>query len=287
MQVRDGRDGWTRGTFCLPADEGALVRLGLTAGRDAEFRDRNDLDPDDDSNDGDVLAAGARTVSWADGLVRMASEAADALDPTLRRTGQRGERNTVVLHIDVDPDGIHSPAQLELGTVVPDHVAGYLCCDARVQVMTYLQGRLIGINPAERTVNRAIRRYLARRDQGCTHPLCGQKLWLHAHHIEFWENGGVTEPHNLVSLCPFHHRALHVGEFSIDGDPEAGTLRFLDRWGRPITGPDLIAARDPAPGDDPPSRRPPDPGDGAPPPPSSRFAPPFGERLTADTFTWN
>ena len=79
VQVRDGRDGWTRGTFCLPADEGALVRSGCTAGRDAEFRDRNDLDPDDD---GAVEAPGRS--SWADGLVRMASEAADAFDPTLR-----------------------------------------------------------------------------------------------------------------------------------------------------------------------------------------------------------
>ena len=68
----------------------------------------------------------------------------------------------------LDPDGAHGPAQLELGSVVPDHIAGYLCCDARVQVMTYLDGKLMGINPAERTVNRATRRYLARRLDQCT-----------------------------------------------------------------------------------------------------------------------
>ena len=200
----------------------------------------------------------------------MATEAADALDPTLVRTGHRGERNTVVLHLDVDADGTRGPAQLDLGPVVPDHVARYLCCDARVQVMTYLHGRLIGINPAERTVNRATRRYLARRDQGCTHPLCSQKLWLHAHHIKFWEHGGVTEPHNLTMLCPLHHRALHHGDFSIDGDPEAGTLRFLDRFGRPIAPPDF----------DPPGELWPR---GRPPP----FTPPQAERLESDWFTWN
>ncbi|HEX5947302.1 MAG TPA: HNH endonuclease signature motif containing protein, partial [Acidimicrobiales bacterium] len=230
------------------------------------------------------------TVSWADGLVRMASEAADALDPTLARTGQRGDRNLVVLHVDVDPDGTHGPAQLELGAVVPDHVARYMCCDARVQVMTYLQGRLTGVNPAERTVNRATRRYLARRDQGCTFPLCGQKLWLHAHHIQFWEHGGVTEPKNLTMLCPHHHRALHAGEFSIDGDPEAGTLRVLDRWGQPI------AARDPRPPDDPPGDGPGPPGappgrppgDKPPKPPAQPpFTPPLAERLDSDAFRWN
>ena len=45
LRLRDSRDGWTRGQFCLPADEGALVRLGLTAARDAEFSDRNATRP--------------------------------------------------------------------------------------------------------------------------------------------------------------------------------------------------------------------------------------------------
>jgi Domain of unknown function (DUF222) len=270
LRLHDGRDGWLRGRFCLPADEGALVRLGLTAARDAEFNDRNNLDPDDD-----VPVEGARAVTWADGLVRMASEAADALDPTLARTGQRGERNHVVLHMDVDPDGTLGPAQLEYGPVVPDTIARYLACDADTQVMTYRLGQLIGIHPTVREPNRAMRRYLARRDQGCTHPLCTQRLWLHAHHLVFWEDGGLTIPANLVLLCPFHHRALHAGEFTIDGNPEDGTLRFLDRWGNSIGPPDLGP-----PGEG----RPPDPGGCGPPPP---FTPPLAERLTADTFAWN
>ena len=213
---------------------------------------------------------GTRRVTWADGLVRMASEAADALDPTYRRTGQRGERNTVVIHHDLDPHGTLGPGQLELGPVVPDPVARYLACDATVQVVTYRLGQIIGIHPTERTPNRATRRYLARRDQGCTHPLCTQRLWLHAHHIVHWEHGGPTVPANLVLLCPTHHRALHHGAFSIEGDPEAGTLRFLDPFGHPIAPP----PPDPPPGT----------GHRAPPPP---YTPPLAERLTADTFAWN
>jgi hypothetical protein len=170
LRLHDGRDGWLRGQFCLPADEGALVRLGLTTARDAEFRDRNSLDPT-----AQVPFDGARGVSWADGLMRMASEAADALDPTLARTGQRGDRNHVVVHIDVGPDGRLGPAQLEMGPVVPDTIARYLTCDADIQVMTYRLGQLVGIHPTVREPNRAMRRYLA-RDQGCTHPLCTQRL---------------------------------------------------------------------------------------------------------------
>ena len=254
LRLRDRHDGWLRGEFCLPPDEGAVFRLGVTAGRDAEFRDRNNLD-DDETGDPDALALaeGTRRVTWADGLVRMASEAADALDPTFRRTGQRGERNVVVIHHDLDPHGTLGPGQLELGPVVPDPVARYLACDATVQVVTYRLGQIIGIHPTERIPNRATRRYLARRDQGCTHPLCSQRLWLHAHHIVHWEHGGPTLPANLVLLCPFHHRALHHGVFSIEGDPEAGTLRFLDHFGHPIQPPRL----DPPPGSGPPEDRPP------------------------------
>jgi Domain of unknown function (DUF222)/HNH endonuclease len=277
LRLRDRRDGWLRGEFCLPPDEGAVFRLGVTAGRDAEFRDRNDL-ADDETLDPDALALteGARRVGWADGLVRMASEAADALDPTFRRTGQRGERNAVVLHHDVDPDGTLGPGQLEMGSVVPDPVARFLSCDAQVQIMAYRLGQLVGINPTERTPNRATRRYLARRDQGCTHPLCSQRLWLHAHHIVHWEHGGPTLPANLVLLCPMHHRALHLGAFSVEGDPEAGTLRFLDPFGHPIAPPRL----DPPPGSEPPDGGP--PGDVPPQP----YTPPLAERLTADTFAW-
>ena len=68
LRLHDGRDGWLRGRFCLPADEGALVRLGLTSARDAEFRDRNDLpDPDPDADTDPVEAAGTRTVSGPTG----------------------------------------------------------------------------------------------------------------------------------------------------------------------------------------------------------------------------
>jgi hypothetical protein len=73
-------------------------------------------------------------------------------------------------------------------------------------------------------------------------------------------------------LCPFHHRALHHGAFSIEGDPQTGTLRFLDHFGHPIEPP----RPDPPPGTGPPRDAVPSP-----------YTPPLAERLTADTFTWN
>ena len=190
-RLRERPDGWLRGEFCLPPDEAALVTGGLTAARDAEFRDRHDLDPDMPVDPEDPTSAlGARSVSWADGLVRMATEATDALDRTLQRTGSPGDRHQIVLHHDVDPDGNLGTGQLHLGPVVPDPVARYLACDAQVMVATYRIGQLIGIHPTVRAPNRAMRRALERRDQGCVHPLCTQRRWLHAHHIQHWRDGG-------------------------------------------------------------------------------------------------
>jgi hypothetical protein len=234
------------------------VQNGLTAGRDAAFRDRSGLD--------DTHPEGRRA-TWADALVLMASAATDALDATLQRTGNPGDRHQVVVHCDIDPEGHLGQGQLELGPVISHALTRYLACDARVLVAASQAGRLVGLQPTDRRPNRATRRYLARRDQGCRHPLCQQRRWLHAHHLVFWDDDGATVPQNLVLLCPRHHRALHHGEFSIEGDPEAGTLRFRDRFGC------LLSPPRPGP--------PPDH------PPSPSYVPPRAERVSWNDVTWN
>ncbi|HEX6417233.1 MAG TPA: HNH endonuclease signature motif containing protein, partial [Acidimicrobiales bacterium] len=271
-RLRRRRDGWLRGEFCLPPDEAAVVDAGLAAARDAEFGDRHDLDPTGPGDPGGPVGGpGGWGVSWADGLVRMARVATDALDATLQRTGRPGDRHQIVLHHDIDPDGTLGSGQLELGPVVPDTVARFLACDASVQLLVYRLGELVGIFPSQRTPSRALRRYLARRDQGCAHPTCTQRRGLHAHHIRHWEDGGATVPANLVLLCPYHHRALHHGAFRITGNPETGTLRFLDHHDQPI-GP-------------PPPPPPPPPGEQ--PPAAGTYTPPLAEPLPTHTLTWN
>ena len=118
-------------------------------------------------------------------------------------------------------------------------------------------------------MNRHLRRVIERRDRGCTHPLCVQTRFLHIHHIQHWEHGGLTVPWNLVALCQRHHRELHQGDFTIEGNPENGTLRFYDERGRPITPPDAgspgpLRLAEPIP-----------------------YTPPTGERLDPRWFGWN
>ena len=147
-RLRERPDGWLRGEFCLPPDEAAIVNAGLTAAREAEFRDQNNLDPDTPVHPGGPVDSETRQrgVSWADRLVRMAAPPTHALDATIQRTGRPGDRHQVVLHHDIDRDGTLGSGQLELGAVVPDPIARYLACDATVHVFSYRVGELIGIH---------------------------------------------------------------------------------------------------------------------------------------------
>lgn len=265
VHAHTAADGWVRGAFSLPPDEGARFTTALAAARDAEHRDRQGLEPDAVLADGASLA-----VRPVDAFVRMCSAAVDGLDPTLLRTGQRGDRFGVVLHHDVRENGSLGPGQLHLGEHLPDAIARFLSCDAdRIHVLAK-QGRILGITPDERTPNRRLRRALEHRDGGCAHPLCQARRWLHVHHLHHWEDGGPTIPSNLVCLCPAHHRALHQGDFTISGDPETGTMVFTDRWGRTIAPPELGATE-------------------LPPPPNGTepYARPCGEPLRTRDWTWN
>ena len=154
---------------------------------------------------------------------------------------------------------------------VTDSVARYLACDAQVIVIAYRNGKLLGINPSERTPNRRLRRYLEHRDGGCAHPLCEQKRWLHAHHIQHWEDNGPTEASNLSVPVPQTPPGPPPRRLHIHGDPEDGTLRFQDRFGRPIEPPQTGATPLPPPTT----------------PPELTFRPPCGERLNPRDFGWN
>jgi hypothetical protein len=254
-------DGWLQAKLVLPPDEAASFEAALTSARDAELRDRRDLPPDEE-----VEPAEARTISMADAFARMCSEALDGMDKHFCRTGHRGERHQVVIHRELDDDGCPRPAQLHQGDHLPEAVARYMSCDADVLVAYARQGRIVGITPEARHPNRWLRRYLEHRDGGCAHPLCQQRRFVHAHHLLYWEDGGLTVAENLVCLCPRHHRSLHLGDFTIEGDPQLGNLVFRDRWGRAIAPPATGAA--PLPTTDP------------------TYRPPRGERLHGWDFGW-
>jgi hypothetical protein len=154
-----------------------------------------------------------------------------------------GQRTTVVAHLDVK-DRI---AALHLGPLLSDAERQYLTCDATCEVWFHRDGQPIGAGRTTRTITRRLRRALEYRHRTCAMPGCGATRGLHAHHIAHWEDGGPTELHNLVLLCPYHHRLHHRGIITITGP--APNITVTDSAGRTLSSKSLAC---------PPNRPPPD-----------------------------
>ena len=75
------------------------------------------------------------------------------------------------------------------------------------------------------------------RDRICRHPSCHSTLGLEVHHIHHWEDGGVTDTHNLCMLCKNHHKRHHKHEFTIEGNANnPNGLTFRNNKGEIIDG---------------------------------------------------
>ena len=148
-----------------------------------------------------------------------------------------GQRSTVIAHLDLDAH----VAALHLGPLLSDGERRLLLCEATCEVWFEKRGQLIGTGRTTRTVGRRLRRALEHRDHGtCVVPGCGATRALHAHHLVHWENGGPTELHNLVLVCPHHHRMHHRGEITLTGPAER--LVVTDAFGTVLTNRSLARA---------------------------------------------
>jgi hypothetical protein len=85
-------------------------------------------------------------------------------------------------------------------------------------------GRPLDVGRKTRAISPGLRRALASRDRGCRFPGCPQRRRLHAHHIRHWAHGGDTSLDNLIQLCPYHHRLVHEGGYTLR--PRRGGFSF-------------------------------------------------------------
>lgn len=147
-----------------------------------------------------------------------------------------GERHQIVVHVDAATLQAHETGRCELedGPALPVATARRLSCDASiVKIIENERGEPLDIGRKTRSIPPALRRALLSRDQGCVFPGCTHKRYVDGHHIEHWAEGGETKLSNLVSLCRFHHRAVHEGGIAIHRLDD-GAWRFSKRTGESL-----------------------------------------------------
>ncbi|HVV35768.1 MAG TPA: DUF222 domain-containing protein [Acidimicrobiales bacterium] len=222
------------GTFLLRAkltpEEGALVVAALQSARKVLRDDENGSAEPLRVTDG---SAEPLTVGNADAFVAMA-ETTLAHGPT---PVEAGDRHVVMVHLNAAT----GEAQLDGGPVLSEDSKQLVLCGASfADVGLGAQREVLYMGRLYREPNRAQRRALAIRDGGCTFPGCTQRIFVDAHHLEEWENGGRTDIDNLLLLCRFHHNAIHHRGFTVKKGPRQ-TFRFFNP-----DGIELIAAPKPA-----------------------------------------
>ena len=223
-----GRDDDTsEGRTPAPTDDGHADDDGPTA-PEAQPAAASEVDP---------------TLTAADPL---ATRRVDALVSLLRTAlAQPGvpdladDSTQVMLHIDHDLLAGHTDvgrSHYAHGPSVCADTARRACCDAVVRAFVHgKNGQPLALGRTTRTPNRSQRRALRVRDGGCAFPGCQARLWLDAHHIQHWAQGGATDLENLALLCRHHHRLHHEGGYTItmvDSRP-----RFHRPDGTPIAPP--------------------------------------------------
>ena len=153
---------------------------------------------------------------------------------TLQANGATSERAAPGTDLDAGLAVIEQVGGLHLGRETARRVA----CDVGLVVLNHgadgADGEVLDIGRRTRTVPSALRRALQSRDHGqCQFPGCDSRR-CDAHHVEHWVDGGETRPHNLLSLCRFHHRAVHEAGFRVIAGDADGQFRFLRPDGAPL-----------------------------------------------------
>ena len=129
-------------------------------------------------------------------------------------------------------------ACLDFGGPVAPESLRMLCCDAAVvPIVMSGKGQPLDVGRITRTIPDGLRRAVAARDRGCSHPGCGRLAsWCEIHHLIPWEHGGATKLSNLAMLCKVHHRQIHSTEWICrirDGLPEFIPPGWIDPDQRP------------------------------------------------------
>jgi hypothetical protein len=159
--------------------------------------------------------------------------------PPRRRPGMpKMSADRYKVHLFVDERALSGedeaqPSYFVDGVRIPPEMARRLsCCEPVTEIRRARNGTLLDVHVTSRMPPRWMQTALLHRDGGCRFPGCGAKR-VRFHHIVLWQHGGKTTMSNLICLCPYHHREVHEGGFSVKLFADGRGL-FTDRAGMPI-----------------------------------------------------
>lgn len=246
-------DGMLTVRGSLPADEGALLLKALEIARDELFASYVADAAADAPGSASDFSGVPPTPDRADGLLALA-ETAIARGV---QAASGGDRHQVVIHVDATahrrrapegggsaeppapepgapppPNDSDSEIEIDNATVsdVPlsPETTRRIACDASIVTLVEADGEPLSVGRKTRSIPPAIRRALASRDRCCAFPGCEQERFVDAHHLVHWANGGETSLDNLVLLCRRHHRLVHEGGVTIEGDARSPSFLRAD-----------------------------------------------------------
>jgi hypothetical protein len=138
----------------------------------------------------------------------------------------------------------HSVIDLGLGFELPvETLRRMACCADITPIIVGADGVHMEVGRTVRLANREQRRALKAMYKGCAVPGCCVAWdYVIIHHLEHFENGGLTNIANLLPLCTKHHHLAHEGgwKFSLDSDRSLTIVRPDST--RMTTGPPRVLA---------------------------------------------
>lgn len=169
----------------------------------------------------DVFAAPTGEDDTREPGQRRVDALAEIADRALALTDRASGSGAVTVMVNADQlqsgQGVTWPT---LHAMTGADVAAHLCAASVSYVVgipvDQIRWEPLAVGFADRWATAAQRRALAARDGGCVHPGCS--VVPHrcvAHHIRHWRDGGPTDLSNLVLLCDYHHRQVHLEKFII------------------------------------------------------------------------
>ncbi len=165
------------------------------------------LDPERYEAIATALEQHMATLAQQGGVTKDKNLRAAALVDLVTGSGRRSP-NLPYLTVVVSADG---EGETSDGRPVTPEAVSRLACDAVMRRVTVdAKGVPVDVGRASRTATEAQWAALKATYSQCAWEPCAAPIsWCQAHHLHYWENGGLTDLCNLVPLCSKHHHMVH------------------------------------------------------------------------------